>query len=192
MNPRDALPISGLQRERPLMHCPARARKLAAATLASACTCFVAERAHAFERQWHVGGGFGVASANAGYDAGLALGLHGAYGISDVFDARLELQGSRNYFGDFPVWFFLARPGLAYKLDLLQWIPYIGGSAGAFGAVWDGGSTIKPCAGGFAGLDYAISRHVGIGGYFAFDYVFANPSLSVTTGLVRGEYRFGW
>ena len=167
-------------------------RKTLFATLASACTFLAAGPARAFERQWHVGGGFGVASASGGYDMGLALGLHGAYGISDVFDARLELQGSRNYFGDIPVSLFLARAGLAYKLDVLQWIPYAGGSAGAFSAVWDGGATIKPCAGGFVGLDYAISRHVGVGGFFSFDYVFANPNLAVTTGLVRGEYRFGW
>jgi hypothetical protein len=170
----------------------ARARRRLFATLASALGLFFAEPARAFERQWHVGGGFGVASESGGYDAGLALGLHGAYGLSDVFDVRLELQGSRHDVGGIPVALFFTRAGLAYKVDVLEWIPYVGGSAGAFGVVWDEGANVRPCAGGFAGLDYAVSRHVGIGAYFALDYVFANPNLVVGTGLVRGEYRFGW
>jgi hypothetical protein len=174
----------------------ARARRRLLATLASAPALFFAEPARAFERQWHVGGGLGAASASAsegaGFGMGLALGLHGAYGISDVFDARLELQGSRHDVGGIPVSMFLTRAGLAYKLDVLEWIPYVGGSAGAFGVVWDEGATIRPCAGGFAGLDYAVSRHVGVGVFVALDYVFANPNLIAGTGLVRGEYRFGW
>lgn len=170
----------------------ARARRWLFATLASAPALFLVEPARAFERQWHVGGGFGVASESGGYDTGLVLGLHGAYGLSDVFDARLELQGSRNDLGGLPVSLYLARAGLAYKLDVIQWIPYIGGSAGAFAVAWDGGGRVKPCAGGFVGLDYAVSRHVGVGGFFALDYIFANPNLIVGTFLVRGEYRFGW
>src|SRR5262245_42167567 len=170
----------------------ARARRRLFATLASAPLLFLAEQASAFERPWHLAGGIGVSSESGGYDAGLVLGLHGAYGLSDVFDVRLELQGSRNDLAGLPVSLYFARGGLAYKLDVLQWIPYVGGSAGGFAVLWDGGGTIRPCAGGFVGLDYAVSRHVGVGGFFALDYVFANPNLIVGTGLVRGEYRFGW
>ncbi len=174
------------------MLCLPRARRRLFATLASALPFLFADRAVAFERQWHVGGGFGVASESGDHDLGLVLGLHGAYGLSDVFDVRLELQGSRNDIGGIPVSLYFARAGLAYKLDVLEWIPYVGGSAGGLSAVWDDGATIRPCAGGFVGLDYAVSRHVGVGGFFALDYVFANPNLVVGTGLVRGEYRFGW
>ena len=170
----------------------ARARRRLLATLASLVSLSLAEPARAFERQWHVGGGFGVSSESGGYDVGLVLGLHGAYGLSDVFDVRLELQGSRNDLAGLPVSLFFARGGLAYKLDVLQWIPYVGASAGGFAVAWDGGGTIKPCAGAFVGLDYAVSRHVGVGGFFTLDYIFANPNLIVGTGLVRGEYRFGW
>ena len=169
----------------------ARARRRLFATLASTLGLLLAPPAHAFERQWHVGGGFGVASENEAFDVGLALGLHGAYGISDVFDARVELQGSRHDFGGIPVSLYLARAGLAYKLDVLQWIPYAGGAGGVFSVVWDEGATIHPCATGFVGLDYALSEHVGVGVFGALDYVFANPNLIVGTGLVRGEYRFG-
>ncbi len=46
--------------------------------------------ADAFEREWHLGVGGGVAS---GTELGMspALSAYAAYGLSDVFDARLEL-----------------------------------------------------------------------------------------------------
>jgi hypothetical protein len=146
--------------------------------------------ARAFERQWHVGGGVGLASESGGYDIGPVLGVHGAYGISDVFDVRLELQASRNDLADFPVWFYAARAGLAYKLDVLTWIPYGGASAGGFFMTWPNGTRLRPCIGAFAGLDYAVSPHVGMGVFGAGDYVLANPNLLVGTLLFRAEYRF--
>jgi hypothetical protein len=148
--------------------------------------------AGAFERQWHVGGGVGLATESGGYDIGPVLGVHGAYGISDVFDVRLELQASRNDLAGFPVWFYATRAGIAYKLDVLQWIPYVGASGGGFFVTWSSGTTIKPCVGAFAGLDYAVSEHVGVGVLVAGDYVLANPNLLVGTGLFRAEYRFGF
>lgn len=147
---------------------------------------------HAFERQWHVGGGVGLATESGGYDIGPVLGVHGAYGISDVFDVRLELQASRNDLAGFPVWFYATRAGLAYKLDVLQWIPYAGASAGGFFVTWSNGTRLLPCVGAFGGLDYAVSEHVGIGVFGAGDYVLANPNLLVGTLLFRAEYRFGW
>jgi hypothetical protein len=146
----------------------------------------------AFERQWHVGGGLGLATESGGYDIGPVLGVHGAYGISDVFDVRLELQASRNDLAGFPVWFYATRAGLAYKLDVLQWIPYAGVSGGGFFVTWSNGTTIEPCVGAFAGLDYAVSEHVGVGVFVAGDYVLANPNLLVGTALFRAEYRFGF
>jgi hypothetical protein len=147
--------------------------------------------AHAFERQWHVGGGVGLAT-ESGDDIGPALGVHGAYGISDVFDVRIELQASHNDVEGLPVWLYATRAGLAYKLDVLQWIPYAGPSAGGFLVTWSDGTLLRPCVGGFGGLDYAVSEHIGIGVYAAGDYVLANPNLLVGTLLFRAEYRFGW
>jgi hypothetical protein len=148
--------------------------------------------AHAFERQWHVGGGLGLATESGGYDIGPVLGVHGAYGISDVFDVRLELQASRNDLAGFPVWFYAMRAGLAYKLDVLQWIPYAGPTAGGFFMTFANGTLLKPCVGALAGLDYAVSEHVGVGVFAAGDYVLANPNLLVGTLLFRAEYRFGF
>src|SRR5688572_24742899 len=75
------------------------AKTKAALTLASiAATACLAAPARAFEREWHVGGGFGMGAPSSGYNAGPAVGIHGAYGISDVFDVRLEVLASGNGF----------------------------------------------------------------------------------------------
>ncbi|HEX6274783.1 MAG TPA: hypothetical protein VFZ53_17195 [Polyangiaceae bacterium] len=148
--------------------------------------------ARAFERQWHFGAGLGAASASGAYDTGIALGAHAAYGLSDVFDLRLELQSSKNDVGELPVWFHGGRFGIAYKLDVIQWIPYGGVSGGGFVVAWDGGTLLRPSAGAFVGLDYAASRHLGLGVIGAGDYVFVDSGVTLVTVLVRGEYRFGW
>jgi len=153
---------------------------------------FVSPPAFAFERQWHLGGGVGAAFPSNGYDLGPALALHGAYGISDVFDLRLELQGSRNDFQGTPVSFYGARLGLAYKIDIIEWIPYIGVSGGSFGVVWSESFVLRPSAGAFFGLDYAVSRHFGLGVLAVGDIIIANPSVTVGAVLLRAEYRFGW
>jgi hypothetical protein len=162
------------------------------AAAAGCASVLLTQPARAFERQWHFGGGLGATFPSGAYDTGLALGVHAAYGISDVFDARLELQTSKNDAGSLPIWFHAARAGLAYKLDVIQWIPYGGVSAGGFLVAWDGGELLRPSAGAFVGLDYAASRHVGLGVLGAGDYVFVDSGLTIYTLLVRAEYRFGW
>ncbi|HEX6763947.1 MAG TPA: hypothetical protein VF103_00685 [Polyangiaceae bacterium] len=146
----------------------------------------------AFERQWHFGGGLGAAAPNGGYSLGPVLGLHAAYGISDVFDARLELQGSTHDLDGLAVSFYGAKAGLAYKLDVIQWIPYAGVSAGEYAIVWNEGTLFRPCVGALVGLDYAFSRHFGMGVVGSGDYVFSDPQVTVFSGLFRAEYRFGW
>jgi hypothetical protein len=147
--------------------------------------------ARAFERQWHLGGGLGAA-APTDYSAGPAFGIHGAYGLSDVFDLRLELQASRNGVGSLPVSFYGTRLALAYKVDVIQWIPYAAISGGGFAIAWEGAALFRPSAGVMLGLDYAVSRHVGLGVLGAGDYVFVESGVTVLALLVRAEYRFGW
>ncbi|MEI9949603.1 MAG: hypothetical protein WDO74_11645 [Pseudomonadota bacterium] len=62
--------------------------------LCGAAACLAPRHARAFEREWHVGGGVGLTAYPHYYSAGPALGLNAAYGISDVFDLKLELLGS--------------------------------------------------------------------------------------------------
>src|SRR3954467_4627416 len=92
--------------------------------------CLVPRQACAFEREWHVGGGVGITAYPSYYGAGPSLGLNASYGISDVFDLKLELLGvSHSYSASSTTpsergASYSAVTGLSYKLDILQWIPY--------------------------------------------------------------------
>jgi hypothetical protein len=155
------------------------------------------DEARAFEREWHLGGGAGVAIPSGEYDLGPALGLYAAYGISDVFDLRLEFAGSRHGVaqGD-EINLVSGALGLVYKIDIIQWVPWIGATGGYYVA------TPKPLplaglpessfAGGLtAGIDYALTRSVGLGASFREDFLL-DEGTNVTLLFFRGEYRFGW
>ena len=148
--------------------------------------------AHAFEKQWHLGGGLGGAVAN-GHSAGPALSLYGAYGISDVFDVRLEALGSHHdALGDASL-FYAGKLALAYKVDVIEWIPYAGVGAGFLGVTSPGASfrSFQPTVGGIAGLDYAVSREFGMGLAVLADYGF-RARATYGALFLRAEYRFGW
>jgi hypothetical protein len=145
--------------------------------------------ARAFERQFHLGGGLGAAQPSGGYELGPALGIHSAYGLTDAFDLRLELQGSQSDFDTVTVSFYAARLGLAYKIDVMQWIPYAGVSAGGFVVAWEGASLVRPSGGAYFGLDYGMSPHFGLGVFVNGDFIVVNPAVIVTSVLLRAEYR---
>ena len=167
-------------------------------------TILVAPRlAHAFEGQWHLGGGLGLMSY--GGDSHYAmpeLALHGAYGLSNVFDIRLELGeslplssgGSNRSLG-------YAEGVMAFKLDVIEWIPWAGLGAGAFAAT--GGlqgthrDALQPAASLWLGLDYAFNREWGAGAFFGVHSWFADSTRSgvhfaATNVGLRVERRFGW
>jgi hypothetical protein len=153
-------------------------------------------RAEAFERQWHFGGGAGMASPGTGFALGPAVGLHGAYGLSDVFDARLELllsQHAPRAEGASADRFYGAKLGVAYKLDVIQWIPYFGVTAGFLGALEprDQYRAAQGTIGAMGGLDYAVGRNLGVGVIGTVDYALGPPA-TMTAGVLRVEYRFGW
>jgi hypothetical protein len=162
------------------------------------------KRAHAFEREWHVGGGLGATVYPHYYSAGPALGLNAAYGISDVFDLKLELLGSYHGYtagSHLPTEHaepFSAAVGLSYKLDVLQWIPY--------GAVLVGFQSINgrlPVGEPFRrddvlaalvlGLDYAMTRNFGLGASLRTDMLLSSPSTGEAfTPMLRAEYHWGF
>jgi hypothetical protein len=152
----------------------------------------VAPRAAAFEREWHVGGGLGGAVA-PGYSFGPALNAYGAYGISDAFDVRLELSSSILDRAATATAFYSLKAVFAYKIDVIQWIPWVGVSAGLLGSgkgKWPFES-VQPSAGLIAGLDYAWTRHFGLGLCATGDYGF-NEAAVYGAGFLRAEYHFGW
>ena len=160
--------------------------------LAAVAVVLSAPKAHAFEREWHLGGGLGAATAN-GYGLGPAVNLYGAYGLSDVFDLRLELAGSRHATVPDPAVLYGAKLALAYKIDVIQWIPYVAVSAGYLGVTRRVAPFTlgQPTAGLLAGLDYAVTRNFGLGLALTYDYAF-HPGAAYANGFLRAEYRFGF
>lgn len=166
------------------------------AVLASLGATLLATPAHAFERQWHLGGGAGVVWPPAAYSLGPALSAHAAYGLSDVFDLRLEVLASRHGRDGWPSASLLSGAGgIAYKLDIIEWVPYAGLMAGY---AWSDpdlpaaeGPHRAPLLGLLVGVDYGFSRSFGLG-------VAVREDLLLTSGrsqgaaLLRAEYRWGW
>jgi hypothetical protein len=158
--------------------------------------------AAAFERQWHVGGGAGIAAfADRGATPGPALSLHGAYGLSDTFDVRVAALGSTHQFEDHSFSVAAATAGLAYKLDVLSWVPYVGLQVGYYrlGSERHPGP-VTPDQLGLSvdlGIDYAVRRHFGLGLELRYHGFLSDPMSSLAdaplfTGLLRAEYRWGW
>jgi Outer membrane protein beta-barrel domain len=171
-------------------------------------------RAAAFERQWHVGGGIGVTAYPHHFSAGPALGLNAAYGISDVFDLKLELLGSYHTFREGPrrprqnAEPYSAVAGVSYKLDVLRWIPYgallvgyqhIAGSLPLAKPLRPDDALAKAfrhddaLATLVVGLDYALSREWGVGASLRTDFLLTSSETGgAFTTLLRAEYHWGF
>jgi hypothetical protein len=169
---------------------------------ALAVATLLAPRAFAFEKQWHVGGGLGVnAFADGESAAGPALGVYGAYGLSDLFDLGIEVLGSRHVRDNRSFELVGISTGISYKLDVLSWIPYAGLELGYYRFL----SETRPRAlpeneAGLSvdlGVDYVLSPSVGLGlklRYHGFlhDFPASLGDAPLFTGLVRAEYHWGF
>ncbi len=160
----------------------------------------VALPAHAFENQWHFGGGLGAGQHTRFSTLGPALGAHAAYGLSDMFDLRLELRSARFHpEAERVVWLHTGELGITYKLDLIQLIPFVGlavGGTASSRAVADSERWL-PVTSVLFGADYALDRQIGLGLLLFMDMHPTEPKhdafdLTMTHALLRGEYRFGW
>jgi hypothetical protein len=174
--------------------------KLACSIAAVACALvsgLVARPARAFERQWHVGAAAGIAGGH-GLALAPALGAYAAYGLSDVFDARLELTARGYQIGS------SKNPnavtgmvGLVYKLDVLRWVPWGGVYAGyqALLRAPRAGLTFKErdvALGLGGGLDYSFSRELGCGASARVDQGLTVSEARSFEALLRFEYRWGF
>jgi hypothetical protein len=172
--------------------------------LSVAVSVVVASRAQAFEREWHTGGGLGVTVYPHYYSVGPSIGLNGAYGISDAFDLKLELLGSfHDYTASSPSPTQHAEPlsivgGLSYKLDVLQWIPYgavLVGYQHVAGALPVGKPFRRDDLLGAVvlGLDYEMTRNLGLGGSIRVQMPLSSPSQGeAVTMMLRAEYHWGF
>jgi outer membrane scaffolding protein for murein synthesis (MipA/OmpV family) len=163
----------------------------------SAALFVAASPARAFEREWHLGAGAGVSNGN-GLQLSPAVIAYAAYGLSDVFDARVELTARGYHVGSEQNPNALsAMAGIAYKLDVLRWVPWAAVYAGYTTFL----STPRPelsfarrdaALGLGLGLDYAFSRSWGVGVTVRFDEALARTSARTFDALLRAEYRWGW
>ncbi len=156
----------------------------------------ITAEAGAFEREWHLGGGLGAADF-IGSDEPIAPAacLYAAYGLSDMFDARLEFTGSRHPLDDGShTVLYSGAAGIAYKIDVIEWVPYVGLLAGYYSYdALSGGIGFSTAL----GLDYAVSRNFGLGVQLRYHWTTATVPTSLTegeyfTGFLRAEYRWGW
>jgi opacity protein-like surface antigen len=157
-----------------------------------------ASSAQAFERQFHAGGGLGVVEMKRGDFSGPAIGaeLDLTYGLSDMFNVLVETSYSPHILtgsvagplddkgvagpsrdvrmpGTFHA--FSATTGIAYTLDVLRWIPYIGvlGGVSYVSGKCDQVTPELKCTGEVSdvrlewvlalGLDYQITRSLAAG-----------------------------
>jgi hypothetical protein len=161
-------------------------------------------RAQAFEREWHVGGGVGLTAYPKYYRAGPSLGLNAAYGISDVFDLKVELLGSSHSYqpsADVPSnsgQAYSAVAGLSYKLDILQWIPY-GAALIGYQHIAGPLPVTEPFRRDDAmlallvGLDYAATRNLGLGVSLRSNLLLSSlDEGQAFTMMLRAEYHWGF
>ncbi len=151
----------------------------------------------AFENQWHLGVGAGIANYDRGSSVAPAFGIHGAYGLSDSFDARLELINS--WHSSDPLG--AALLGVTCKLDVIQLIPWGGLAVGGYylgdGLSGKGRNSFEPGMAALFGLDYAWSREWGLSlalGLHMLPFAEDRTPVAVraTTALLRVEHRWGW
>ncbi len=164
----------------------------------------VCGNASAFENQWQLALSGGAATATQpALGWGPSVGLHAAYGMSDSFDAELFTQAfmlprSTANAADWRAG--LVTAGVAYKLDVIQWVPRLGLNTGYYLANGDvsGPPGVRlPDAGlliGVApGLDYAWSRSWGLGISGHFESIVARSVVpSLLSVQLSAEYRWGW
>ncbi len=180
-------------------------RSLLPVTVACAVlTCALPARA--FEREWHLGAGVGLTDLTAdGYGYGPEGGVHATYGLSDTFDLRLSAR-----YAHLPLvlpatettpavdegrGFGFCDLSAAYKIDILRAVPWIAGGVGYFHAFQE------PLPGeplarndlhlvASVGLDYAVTRQLGLGATFRYGYLLAGSS--DLGAQAYAEYRFGF
>lgn len=160
--------------------------------------------AFAFERQWHAG-------ADAGYSVlmdpkGTALhgfggGLHLTYGMSDtinlLLDASVTVHPATTDAEGNPVEGSLltgGSVGLGYVFDILQWVPWIGATAGGYYDANPSNPGARLGLGVPFGLDYQLSRSFAIGVTGDYRLLFLDPNgvSQRISAFVRVEYIWGF
>ncbi|MBK8251793.1 MAG: hypothetical protein IPK82_03890 [Polyangiaceae bacterium] len=166
-------------------------------------TVALSTNALAFERQWHLGAG----ASYSPYINPAGVTLHGfgggvqlVYGISDTINALamadLSVHPATTHKGKPVDGILLAGGslGLSYVFDILQWVPWVGATAGAYYALDPVSPGGRLALGIPFGLDYQVSRSFAVGAAGEYKLFFLDPlgagqRFSVT---LRAEYIWGY
>ena len=153
----------------------------------------------AFERQWQAGVDLGYAgvSWNDEFHGGLGGGVHMAYGMTDAFNWMLEVGGSGHKVCDDckRLQVLHAASGVAYTLDIIQWVPYLGLLVGGYR--WSGAeeasAQYKLGFQGALGFDYRPSRSWAVGVQLRYHTFLDDPfTAHYMTTFGRFELLWGW
>jgi hypothetical protein len=181
--------------------------------LAVAAVLLAPSTALAFEHQHHIGVDGGVAFISIDQKPTLSVGggggIHYAYGLTDAFNllvegafcpvALQEVKDQPPQLNNRPTMIENFGAGIAYTLDVVRWVPYIGLMASGFtlhGGAIDGvhGAAGVTIAGG---LDYQVTRgprHLALGiavrQHFMLSDIVSYPSY--TQIFLRAEYVWGF
>ncbi len=181
--------------------------RLANVTLAAALVGLTSSGlARAFEREWHLGAGVGVADLTTqGIDPGLEAGAHLAYGLSDTFDLRLDARyawlplrldpaPSHPAMAEMRA-FAWTDASLTYKVDVLRAVPWLAGGVGYFHAfqeplpeqaLWSNDVHLFAAV----GLDYALTRQLGLGATARYGFLLGGSG--DFGAQAYAEYRWGF
>lgn len=173
------------------------------ATLLVAAGLSLAAPVTAVENEWRAGAGLGVAGfLEDRTDPGPLGGAHLGYGLTDVLDLRLELLGSSHgTVGERRVSLFSATTGVSARLEVIEWVPWVGiqgGVYGFFGGLEPTGLARTQVGASLdAGVDYTLTRTLGAGVEVRYHALLGDPPSSIgdaplLTVLLHLELRWGW
>lgn len=174
---------------------PTRPAPLLASALAAAALLSSATPARALEREWHVGPDLGLATFSVGgaSASGISGGGHVTYGLTDAFDAFALVEAAR--FGSAYPTAVGGVAGVAYTLDVTQWVPYAGLLGGVYRLAGGGVDRTSPAAGAALGLDWRFTRGWSAGVQLRYEAIFVpDPfgSGSLASGSLRVERVWGF
>jgi hypothetical protein len=126
-----------------------------------ALSSFFAAEASAFERQWHAGADVGFADLLGDRGSiGWGAGGHMAYGLTDAFNALLDVTWSHH--GAVRTNVASAALGAAYTLDVTRIVPYGGALVGGYRVSGDSTANVLGVQ-LVLGADYQWSRQFALG-----------------------------
>lgn len=159
----------------------------------------IANPASAVEREQHLGldlGGNTLVIGGSGGDPGFSVGAHWTYGLTDQFDLMLEGAWSAEMLKQHAGTVTNAGAGLAYVLDVLQWVPYFGLLVSGYELTGSeiGGPKLLPGGVLALGLDYRLNRALELGVAVREHMLFTEASTypSFVQVFARIEYTWGW